>query len=208
MSIIVFADVILPNSIISAGVRGKNIRLNSRVQTDSGVEAINIVWTKTLRQYELGTVPLSITNWQALEAIHEITEGGAYGFLLEDPKDNRAAGGVLAQVSAGVYQLYKRYTHSASARYKDRIITRPIAAGMVITVNGVALTAGQFTVDELTGQVSIPSAPAAASLAWSGRFLVPVHFLDDSIDWDMLVAGAADTRFIAGPTVILQEIRE
>jgi hypothetical protein len=35
-----------------------------------------------------------------------------------------------------------------------------------------------------------------------------VHFLDDFIDWDLVVPGAADARFLAGPSVVLQEIRE
>jgi uncharacterized protein (TIGR02217 family) len=208
MPIIVFSDVLLPNSVIAAGVRGKNRRLNSRVQTDSGNEAINIVWSQTLREYEIGIIPMRVDQWQAIETLHEITDGGAYGFLMEDPKDNSVTNGIATQVSAGVYQLHKRYTHALSTRTKDRPITRPLAAGFVIKNSGVPLSAGAYTLNVETGQITIPSAPPPENLTWSGRFLVPVHFLDDFIDWDLVVPGAADARFLAGPSVVLQEIRE
>lgn len=209
MAITVFADVLFPNTVLAAGARGKNMRLNSRVTTDSGNESINVVWTKSLRQYEVGIVPLRVDQWQAIETLHEITEGGAYGFLLEDPKDNAVAGGVLTRVSAGVFQLVKRYSHVASGRTKDRNITRPRAAGFVLTQSGAPLVVGtDYTLDVLTGLVSIAANPDPTTLAWSGRFLVPVHFVDDGIDWELSAAGASDSRFLAGPSVLLQEVRE
>lgn len=209
MSILVFADVMFPNTVLTAGVRGKNMRMNSRVKTDSGDESINIVWTKSLRQYEVGIVPLSINQWRDIEALHEITEGGAYGFLLEDPKDNAVDGGAITRISDGVFQLVKRYSHIASGRTKDRNITRPRAAGFVLTQSGVPLVLGtDYTLDVLTGLVSIAANPDPTTLAWSGRFLVPVHFMDDVIDWELVAAGASDSRFLAGPSVMLEEVRE
>jgi uncharacterized protein (TIGR02217 family) len=205
MPITVLADVILPSTIVTAGVRGKNLRLNSRVSTDNGFENINIVWTKTIRQFEIGIMPLRVDQWQAIETLHEITEGGAYGFLMEDPKDNALSDGVLVRVSAGVFQLTKRYTHAASTRTKDRPITRPRAPTISVTSNGVGIAA---TIDPLTGRVTIASDPDPSTLSWSGKYLVPVHFVDDMIDWEMVVPGPTDTRFLAGPSVLLQEVRE
>lgn len=207
MPITVFSDVLLPNSVIAAGVRGKNMRLNSRVPTDSGFEAINVVWSQTLRQYELGIAPMTVAQWQAIEALHEITEGGAFGFLMEDPKDRTAVNGVVLAVVGG-YQLYKRYTHADSERVKDRKITRPIAAGMTVAVNGVPLSAGQWAVNTATGVLTVTGNPPAADITWSGRFFVPVHFLDDSIDWQLVTGGPMDSRYLAGPSVVLQEVRE
>lgn len=208
MAIIVLSDMILPNSVISSGVRGKNMRLNARVPVDNGFETINIIWTRTLRQFELGTVPMLVSAWQAVEAFHEITEGGAYGFLMEDPKDSIVSTGVASAVSSTVFQLHKRTIDAGSSRYKDRIITRPRAAGFVITNSGTPISSGSYTLDVTTGMITIPSAPAAANLAWTGRFYVPVHFMEDSIDWDLIAGGAASQRLLAGPSVILQEIRE
>lgn len=209
MALTVFSDVLLPNAIVSAGVSGKQLRLNSRVRADNGEESINVIWGQTLRQYTLGTVPLRVDQWQALETLHEITEGGAYGVLMEDPKDRTVTNGVVtATATAGAYQLYKRYLEPVSGRSKDRKITRPRLTGFAVAVSGVALTAGHYTLNVNTGVLTIDSAPAANLVTWTGFFYVPVHFLDDSIDWTLMIAGAADTRFLCGPSVVLQEVRE
>jgi len=205
MAITVFADVVLPNSIVSAGIRGKNMRRNDRVEVDSGVMSINVAWTSTLRQFEIGIVPLRVDQWQALETLHEITEGGAYGFLMEDPKDSRVtAGGVLTLDPSGKYQLVKRYTDQVSGRTKDRRITRPKGA-ITVFQGGSAIAA---SVDPLTGKATISGSPDVSTLTWVGSFYVPVHFMDDSIDWELVAPGPADARFAAGPSVVLQEIRE
>lgn len=205
MAITVFADVILPNSIISAGVRGKNMRMNSRVPTDGGFESINVVWTQTLRQFEIGIVPLRVDQWQAIETLHEITEGGAYGLLMEDPKDNRVtSGGIITETTPGVYQLTKRYTEPKSGRAKDRRITRP-KGSVTIFQDGVPINQG---VNPLNGQVMFSSAPDLETFTWVGEFYVPVHFMDDVIDWELVAPGGADSRYAAGPSVVLQEVRE
>jgi uncharacterized protein (TIGR02217 family) len=212
MPITVLPDVILPNSVINAGVRGKNLRQNTRVQTEGGYQSINVGWARTLRQYEVGTVPMLVSQWRAIETLFEITEGGAYGFLMEDPKDRTASDGIATVRDGGGYQLFNRYSDPASLRSKSRKITRPRGAGFVVSVNGAPLAPGNYTLDETTGRLSIPSlSPSpenAALIAWGGQFFVPVHFADDSIDWEMVAGGPADARFLSGPSVLLQEVRE
>jgi uncharacterized protein (TIGR02217 family) len=209
MPITVLPDVVMPNNVIAAGVRGKNMRFNSRVPTDNGYESINIAWTQTLRQYELGIAPMGVAQWQAIEALHEITEGGAYGFLIEDPKDSSVADGAgVVLESGGGYQLYKRYSHAGSGRTKDRKITRPRAFGFVLLVEDVPVGSGGYTLNVETGHLTILSDPDPEDVSWTGKFYVPVHFVDDSIDWELVTGGAADSRFLAGPSVLLQEVRE
>ncbi len=209
MSITVYNDVFLPVRVVEAGVRGKQVRRNSRVVVDSGAQAINIVWTQTLRQYEIGFIPMAREAWQAVETIHEITEGGAFGFLLIDPKDHRVDSGVMYSLTSTTFQLYKRYLDAASGRYKDRKITRPKASGFMPTISGVAIDPVNYTLDADTGIVTIPSAPAEEDLAWTGPTYVPVHFMDDTIDWQMIAPSVdPNRRFIAGPTLVLQEVRE
>lgn len=148
MAITVFADVVLPNSIISAGIRGKNMRRNDRVEVDSGAQSINVVWTSTLRQFEIGIVPLRVDQWQALEALHEITEGGAYGFLMEDPKDSHVtSGGVLSEIAPGNYQMVRRYTNAASGRTKDRRITRPQRGTVQFYLGGAPAEFAESSID-------------------------------------------------------------
>ncbi len=307
MSLTVFPDVVLSASIIAAGIRGKNMRSNIRVSTSSGEMQINVRWARTLRQYELGVVPLSIEQWAQIEALHEVTEGGAFGFLMQDPKDRSAAVGegflqpysgslLLGTMGYGygvpTYRLGKRYAISGTSRFKDRLITRPKDTPLV-KKNGITLangsSAGQFTIDPTTGIVTIhedasaylTSATVGATtlldfglgsfaslfatggrvwlqgvvgtaasvltdkshevlsvsgntltintpttgltvtsalamrypqpsdtLTWSGEFFVPVHFMEDEIGWDLARPGDMQDRLIAGPSVVLQEIRE
>jgi uncharacterized protein (TIGR02217 family) len=208
MTVTVLSDVVMPDRVVQAGVRGRQMRSNHRVRVDSGREYINIGWSKTLREYDLGIVPLVREIWQDIETLHEITEGGAYGFLMPDPKDADvlAGEGVAADLGDGEYQLYKRYLYSVT-RYKDRVITRPIASRFSLYISGVLQTTG-FTLDDETGIVTIASAPAASTVTWTGRFYVPVHFQSDTIDWEIVAPGPSEeSRYIAA-SCVLQEIRE
>lgn len=49
---------------------------------------------------------------------------------------------------------------------------------------------------------------ATETLTWAGTFYVPVHFLEDSIEWEMLKPGPLTERIISGVQITLQEIRE
>lgn len=179
MPIVVYADVIIPNSIISAGVTGRQIRRNRRAGAENGQMKVNVQWSNTLRQYELGTVPLTVAQWQALEGLFEVTDGGAYGCLMQDPKDTivDAAAGLLAPyttslvgaIGAGygvpVYKLHKRYTSAGSARTKDRAITRPQLtpivkrAGATVT-HGAA--AGNIAINYTSGTVTFVADASSA----------------------------------------------
>jgi uncharacterized protein (TIGR02217 family) len=208
MGITVLNDVFLSDDAISAGLRGKNMRMNSRIGQNGGFLTSNVIWTRTLRQFELGFIPMSLTAWTAIEALHEITEGGAYGFLMEDPTGCTVSSGALTEVSAGVYQLQKRYIDAGSSRFKDRKITRPRAVGFQIFESGIPIGGGSFTLDDDTGLVTIPSLPDEDDLSWSGRFYVPVHFMEDNIDWEVVRPGSDATMLVSGPSIMLQEIRE
>lgn len=211
MPITILEDVILPNSVIAAGVRGKNMRLNSRVISENGLESVNVIWTRTLRQYEIGIAPMRLEQWQAIEAIHEITQGGAFGFLMEDPASHVASGGrwVVIDPPAGAatnvvwYQMVKRLTIPGTTHVIDRKITRPKGT-IYVYQNGSPISAAIG----LDGIASIAGSPDPETLTWAGSYYTPVHFLDDSIDWEMVTSGSPGARFLAGPSVQLQEVRE
>lgn len=206
----ILADVIAPNNLFSADVRGKQMRRNQRAQNQGGRMQINVGWTNTLRQFSVGTVPLSVDRWQALEGLYEATDAGASGFLMFDPKDCSASidtgRAIAADSSDPTYQLIKRYTSVGSTRSKDRTITRPKLAGFVLYVLGVPEPT--YTLDVETGVITIPSDPAFGDISWSAPFYTPVHFEDDNIDWTLLIAGPADTRMMSGPNVLVTEVRE
>ena len=201
----VLNTVVLPESLMGAGVRGQNMRRNQRAQSVAGYTQANVVWESTLRKYDLGFVPMLPAQWAAIEGLHEVTEGGAYGFLMRDPKDSTVthAEGRLQLVSAGVYQLTKLYTSAGSALTKARTINRPMSP---IVIHEAGVPAVGATVDYDTGRVTY--AGAATALTWSGAFYVPVHFERDELDFELVRGGAPDQRLVMGQAVVLVEVRE
>ncbi len=314
MPITILTDIVLPETVIMAGIRGKNMRNNTRSMSVSGYASININWSKTLRQYEIGIKPMDIDQWHEIEGLHEATNGGAFGFLMKDPKDQVAANSegfvqgfnneLVGVIGFGygvpVYQTFKNYESIGNNVNFDRKITRLDTFQLKRNGNNVTVgvAAGNISVNNATGQVtfvpdatqSIASITAGATttlefanstltslfsvgnrvwitgvtgtgadlinnksheilskddglftltinldtsglvfvtgdpfldggsarkypqptdtLTWAGSFYIPVHFANDEIDWEMVVAGDYAGRIVAGPSVVLQEIRE
>lgn len=201
-------DVRVPNSIIEAGVRGRLIRINQRGATMSGGLRVNVGNSRTRREFEIGTVPLLRAAWLDMETLYEITDAGAYGMRLEDPKDSKVdqSSGVVVGLTATTFQLHERKLHAASLRFHSRKITRPRAATVAMYAGGVAVP---FVLDQTTGIATIASGPDPDDVTWAGRFDVPVHFQNDAIDWEMVAAHQnPDARYLAGPSVVFEEILE
>jgi len=211
MTITVLTGALLPNSIIeAAGLKGKSMRRNDRVSTSSGAQSANIMWTQSLREYEMGFIPMLRRIWQQIEALFEVTQGGAYGFLLQDPKDSSVGSGegVVVALSGTTFQLYKRYsTPAVTGTTFDRKITRPKTGSLVVTVLGTPTVPDD--IDYETGVITFSGGGTAGNIGWTGVFYVPVHFQTDQLDWSMVAPGTdPDSRFLMGPSVVLEEIRE
>lgn len=182
MSLTVLADVILSEGVIMAGVRGRNRRSNTRAVDGGGYAKVNINWARTLREYDIGIVPMLPSQWQEIEALFEATDGGAYGLLMKDPKDHRTRSGegllqawntstdaAVGTIGLGygvpTYKLHKRYTFGA--RTTDRRITRPLASPTVFRAASpvtVGVGAGQIIHTLDTGTVTFV-ADASQSIA-------------------------------------------
>lgn len=207
-SITVLNDVSMPNSVLLAGVSGQQIRRNDRGELLSGAQQVNVGRTRTKREFKIAVKPMPPSAWAELEAVYEVSDAGAYGIRMEDPKDSivTVAQGVVASITSTTFRLYKRYKHTASTRYRDRKITRPRLSTVAVFVSGVAAT---FSVDDTTGIVTIAAAPSAANVTWSGRFDVPVHFQSDVMDWDIIGSHQdPESRYVEGTGIILEEILE
>lgn len=212
--IVILTDVIAPNSLWEAGVTGRNIRRNRRAEAQGGIQVVNNIWSTTKREFQWGTVPHSLAVWQTLEALWEHTDAGTYGFLIQDAKDPSAdhTTGVASLLSSTpTYQLLKRYpvVGSASGETHDRTIKYVKASTFELKINGVTQTTpGDYTLSAFTGVVSIPSDPEADAITWSGVFYVPVHFRDDEIEWELVIAGSELQRRVKGPRVVLEEVKQ
>lgn len=172
MSLIVLNDAILSQRDILAGVRGRIKRSNTRAMDGGGFAKVNINWSRSLREYEIGTVPMLPVAWAVIVALFEATDGGAYGFLLKDPSDatvragegllqpwNLATGQAVGAIGFGfgvpTYRLQKRYAYAT--RTNDRLITRPAGSPAVLRA-AAAVTlgagAGQIAQNLDTGTIT------------------------------------------------------
>ncbi len=205
-SIEVLEDIIMSGTLIAAaGLRGKNFGKNRRVEMEDGRQNINIAWANSLREFDLGFIPMLLDDWKQIKAIHEITYQGAYGFLIKDPQGSFVDSGVATLISAGVYQLHERFTDTGSSLYRDRKVTRPIPADFLPLVSGVPPT---YSLDEETGILSIAANPSASTITWTGSVYTPVHFMDDELEWEIVKPGPESSRLVRSPSCALQEVRE
>lgn len=168
----VLDDVLFPDQVVALGVSGVNRRRNQRTVNQGGFMLVTRIFSRTLRQYTVGIHPMPAADWLTVETLHEITDGGAFGMLLRDPKDSRVsltegklqgfAGGQLVGIMGqgfGVptYRLHKRYAAMGTSRTHDRRITRPMPAPL-ITRGGNPVTvgsgAGQISISTSTGSVT------------------------------------------------------
>lgn len=85
MSIQVYDDVILSKNVIRAGASGRMTRANDRSMAPSGYASVNAVRDVTLREYLFGVKPMLLAFWAKVRAIWNITDSGAFGFLIQDP---------------------------------------------------------------------------------------------------------------------------
>lgn len=140
-SIEIFADVVLPQEIVEAGVSGSQTRANIRGRNQGGFDSVTVMRAVTMRYFQVGIAPMDARLWRLAESIYEITDAGAYGFLMEDPKDSVVASsassmqGYMLGVQFGnagfgngcpVYVLQRRYVLPGTSRASYRDITRPV----------------------------------------------------------------------------------
>lgn len=166
MTIEVLADVILSERVIMAGVTGSLTRQNARGVNQAGFATANVVRDETIRQYEIGTKPMKTAYWAEIEGIYEITDAGAFGFLMLDPKDQVVTVGGLQGYMLGVeygvagygnggplYGLRQLKKAASSTRTKARVVTRPKDAPAMLR-GGTPVVVGAGA-----GQVAVSTAP-------------------------------------------------
>jgi len=178
--------------------------------TASGFERRNALWSDARLRFDVGPGVRSEAEMGALIAFFRARRGPARGFRLRDPTDFSSHGmtgtpTVLDQVlgegdgQRSAFALIKAYGSGEEPQL--RRITRPVAASIVVSVDGVASAAWTL---EPGGILSFADPVPAGKVVRAGfLFDVPVRFAEDRLD----VSGAA---FAAGeaPSVPLVEIRE
>lgn len=142
---------------IAYGAVSAPVWMTSIVANQGGYEQRNQDWTQARHEYDISFAIRTQTDYLIVLEHWHMARGQLHSFGITDPLDSEvlATDGIVAYVSAGVTQLYKRY---GSGTYLwDRKITRP-KVGAAVYRNGVAAVAGvgagQYALDPDTGRVT------------------------------------------------------
>ncbi len=179
--------------------------------TASGHERRNSLWADARLRFDVGPGLRSEAELGVLLSFFRARRGAARGFRLRDPADFSSSGmiGMPASTDQDLgtgdgqrtrFALIKRYGSGPDAQV--RRITRPVAAALLVGLNGVAVTGG-WTLDPL-GELVFAVAPAAGVTVSAGfLFDVPVRFAEDRLELSSVTFAAGDA-----PSVPLVELRE
>jgi uncharacterized protein (TIGR02217 family) len=208
-----FHEVLFPLA-IGFGSSGGPERRTDVVLLASGHEERNSRWADSRRRFNAGTGVRSLDDLHVLLSFFEERRGRLHGFRWRDRADCKscAPGEAIASSDQGIgignaanatFQLAK--TYGGTAPYL-REITKPVAASVLIAVDGDQKIAGtHFTVDHATGIVTFLAGhipPDDAGVTAGFEFDVPVRFDTDRIDINL-------SSFEAGevPNIPVVEIR-
>jgi len=198
---------------IALGAHGGPERKTDIVTLRSGHEERNSRWQGSRRRYNASYGVKSRADMYQILSFFEERRGRFHAFLWRDALDYSSNGGDGAPspldqtIGSGDgattdFQLVKRYGGGFDPY--DRLITKPDAASVRIAVDGAELDAGDFTVDSVTGIVSLAPVPSAGQTIAAGfEFDVPVRFDTDRLDVDLTSFDAADV-----PNIPLVEVFE
>ena len=180
------------------------------VTTASGYEQRNVDWASARLRFDAGPGVRSETDLQTLIAFFRARRGAAKAFRFRDPYDNSSsamtgtptAADQLIGVGDGIqtrFSLTKSYGTAGDAEHRP--ITRPVAASVLVSVDGTAVSGWSLAPK---GVISFTVPPPAGKQVHAGFYFdVPVRFETDSLSID-------SASFLAGEaaTVPLIEVRE
>lgn len=163
-------------------------------RTASDKEYRHLVHPIPLRRMKATFVRSNVDLFNQLLSLYHRAYGRYAGFRVRAINDYTTNGmttapthldQVLVRLSAGVYQLVKRYgtngTALPSLGHPYRTLFKPVTGTTRIAVAGVEITSG-FAVDTTTGQVTITPAPGAeVSVTGGCEFDIPCRF-DSTIE--------------------------
>lgn len=198
---------------VALGARGGPERMTDVVTLASGAEERNARWSQSRRRYNAGYGVKSRADMQVVLAFFEERRGRFHSFLWRDGFDHSSNGGDGVPgpqdqvIGAGdgtntVFKLVKRYGSSFDPY--DRLITKPAIASVRVAVGGVELAGSAFSVDALSGSITLVAAPALGETITAGfQFDVPVRFDTDRLDIELSSFDAAEV-----PAIPLIEVIE
>jgi uncharacterized protein (TIGR02217 family) len=186
-----FHNVSFPLKLARGAVGGPE-RATEIFELGDGREARNSAYAGSRRRWEVGSAIRSLDELAQITAFFEALRGRLFSFRFRDPADFKscvpsATPSPLDQlIGVGngtntVFQLTKTYG-DAAASY-TRTIAKPVMASVRIAKGGVELPANGFTLDAVTGKVTLTVAPLAGVEVRAGfSFDTPARFDTDRLD--------------------------
>lgn len=180
---------------LALGTSGGPWRRTDIVALSNGRESRNQRWRDARRRYDAGSGVRSVSDLYEVVSFFEARAGQLYGFRFTDPVDFQSCGpeetvavtDQLLGTGDGVrkaFQLVKHYGDPGGST--ERVIAKPQAGSVVVAVNGMPLAGAGFTVNHVTGMITLVSAPASGAIVRAGfQFDVPVRFDTDRIEVDL-----------------------
>lgn len=197
---------------LALGTSGGPWRRTDIVALSNGRESRNQRWKDARRRYDAGSGIRSVSDLYEVVAFFEARAGQLHGFRFTDPVDFQScgpegmptAGDQLLGIGNGsrtAFQLVKHYADAGGST--ERVIAKPQAGSVVVSVAGIPLAGGGFAVDHATGVVTLHAPPLPGVEVRAGfRFDVPVRFDTERIEVDL-------EAFRAGriPSIALIEVK-
>lgn len=203
-----FHEVRLPAR-LAFGSTGGVERRTEIVMLGSGFERRSTPWAQGRRRYLIGANLKSLDDMATLTSFFEARLGRLYGFRFRDFADFKscapgastsATDQVLGQGDGArnAFALTKRYGDDPTAA--ERRIAKPVEGTVRVAVSGIEQAEGMFTVDHVTGLITLDEAPGVGAAVTAGfEFDTPVRFDTDRIE--VTLESFAAGRMAATPLI-------
>lgn len=201
-----FKDMRLHDNISMGAVGGPGFSSNV-VTLNSGFESRQQNWEDARCWYDISKSCSTDEERAQLIAFFRLCKGRVHSFRFKDWTDFTVSAdeGVFRQLTAITFQLVKRYTTEDGT--DDRDIALPYE--VVVTETGSPITTLvdglDYTLDPLTGIMTLLSSPVPAPSYWAGKFDVPCRFDIDKLRLN--INGVPSRRVLTSDTIPICEVR-
>lgn len=206
-----FHEVRFPTA-IAHGARGGPERRTDIVVLGSGKEERNARWAHSRRRYNAGYGVKTLAALNEVVAFFEERRGRLFGFRWKDRMDFKscaltgtpAATDQVLGNGDGVSARFQLVKHYGGSNAYARRIAKPVAATLLVAVDGAVQTSASFSLDIASGEIvfepgSVP--PAGVPVSAGFEFDVPVRFETDYLEINLSAFDAGDI-----PNIPLVEI--
>jgi uncharacterized protein (TIGR02217 family) len=191
---------------LSYGARGGPVWSTSVAKVQSGRRSANRNWSAPLHRYNVGHAVKTNEDFEIVRSFFYVVFGQYDGFRFKDWSDYEAtqANSSATLITGNTYQLQRKYT--VGNRTFLRKIQKPRPGVQVRRLRSGTWSNATATVDTTTGIATISGHIAGDTYAWVGEFDVPVAFMSDEMEAEIVDQGD-DEFLVRWPQIIVEEIR-